>query len=120
MYFCFLFQISLEILDDYQKLAIVLVFVEQIVSEKDSYKGITDQDILCNIYYKIRDVLCELRTQSAKTLIDEVTPTRNVMNSKYRKVDRISRLRRNYIIFKDASKYIRAISNKYWRLYFQI
>ncbi|CAC5424459.1 unnamed protein product [Mytilus coruscus] len=112
--------ITLEILDDYQKLATVLVFVEQIVREKDSFRGITNLDILCNIYYKIRDVLCELRTQSQRTLIDKVTPTRNVMNTEYRRVNRIARLPRNYIIFKDSSRYLRAISNKYIRLYFQI
>ncbi|CAC5424460.1 unnamed protein product [Mytilus coruscus] len=111
--------ISLEIIDDYQKLATVFVFVEQIVWEKDIFRGINDLDILCNIYHKIKDALCELRTKSQETLIDKVTPTRNVMNSEYRIVSRIGRLQRNYIIFKDASRYLRAISNKYIRLYFQ-
>ncbi|VDI38233.1 Hypothetical predicted protein [Mytilus galloprovincialis] len=112
--------ISVEILHDYQKLATVLVFVEQIVWENDTVGDRDDRDILCNIYRKIRDALCEIRNHSQKTLIDKVTPTRNAMHLEYRIVDnRTTRFQRNYIIFKDASRYLRAISSKYIRLYFQ-
>ncbi|CAC5424461.1 unnamed protein product [Mytilus coruscus] len=110
--------ISLEILDDYQKLATVFIFVEQVVWENEMFRG-GDRLILCNIYHKIPDALCKIRRQSQKTLIDKVTPTRNAMNSEYRLVNRTDRFQRNYIIFKDASRYLRAISSKYIRLYFQ-
>ncbi|CAG2184674.1 unnamed protein product [Mytilus edulis] len=98
--------ISLEILDDYQKLASILVFVEQIVWENDTVGDRNDRDYLCNIYRKINDVLCAFRRHSQKTSIDKVTPTRNVMNSEYRLINRTERFQRNYIIFKDASRYI--------------
>ncbi|CAG2217495.1 unnamed protein product [Mytilus edulis] len=110
----------LEILDDYQKLASILVFVEQIVWENDTVGDRNDRDYLCNIYRKIKDALCEIRSHSQKTLINKVTPTRNAMHLEYRLIDnRTTRFQRNYIIFKDASRYLRAISSKYIRLYFQ-
>lgn len=112
------FQLSVEILKDYKKMATVLVFVEQMVNDGDTHGGQNNTDTLCSLYYKLRTALCLLQTHINRFLIDDITPTRSVMKTEYRTINKISRMTRNYIIFKDGTKLLNMIINKYVRLYF--
>lgn len=114
------FQVSVEILKDYKKMATVLIFVEQIVNDGDTHGGQDSTDTLCSLYYKLRTVLCLLQIHSNSVMIDDITPTRSAMKREYRRINKISRMTRNYIIFKDGTNFLNIIINKYVRLYFTL
>ena len=111
------FQMSVEILKDYKKMATVLIFVEQMVNDGDTHGGQDNTDTLCSLYYKLRTALCLLQIQSNSVMIDDITPTRSAMKREYRTINKISRMTRNYIIFKDGTNFLNIIINKYVRLY---
>lgn len=112
---------SVEILKDYKKMATVLIFVEQMVNDGDTHGGQDNKDTLCSLYYKLRTALCLLQIHSINSvMIDDITPTRSAMKREYRTINKISRMTRNYIIFKDGTNFLNIIINKYVRLYFTL
>jgi hypothetical protein len=110
-------QETVEALKDFKQLGIILIFVEQMMWDTLFYGNSARE--FCDITIKTRSVMCTLEEYiNNPGLIDTVRLDRSAMKTEYRLGDRTSKLSRNYLIFKDAGRYLGVAIHKYIRFMF--
>nr|XP_011414779.1 uncharacterized protein LOC105319064 isoform X1 [Crassostrea gigas] len=108
------------LLTDYQKLSVVMVFIEQARWDEEAFESSYFLPALNAIYRNIKSLLCvlsnALRTRNAEVSEEHYARREFAMNQRYRTMSRSDNHDRDYIIMRDSYKFFSNLILKYTAL----